>query len=212
VGPDLASAAAIQTVIDQAAEAGGGRVVLPAGELVLDRGLELRSNVELVGQGGNTILRKAPGRVYALTGYHNYGMCDVPLATTEGLAPGMTVSVHDRLRGGFYSTFARVTWVHPGWAGLDHGIEADYAADEEPVLTTAFPLVFGHGIASAAVRDLALDGSRSTNPHTRMDGRGSRDGRLPGGQPDRGADPARRRSGVHGRSADLHLRLRVPGP
>jgi hypothetical protein len=81
----------------------------------------------------------------------------------------MTVSGYDRPRRGFYSTFARVTWVEPGWVGLDHGLEADYLADQGPVLTTAFPLVFGHGVVSAAVRDLALDGSRSTNSETRMD-------------------------------------------
>jgi hypothetical protein len=160
----------IQDAIDAVARAGGGRVILPALELELDRGLELRAGTELVGQGERTVLRKAAGRVYPLTGYHNYGMCDVPLVSTAGLVPGMTVSVYDRPRRGFYSTFARLTWVEPGWVGLDHGIEADYAADQEPVLTTAFPLVFGHGIGNAAVRDLALVGSREANRDTRMDG------------------------------------------
>lgn len=164
------SAAAIQAAIDIAAKAGGGSVILPALELELDRGLELRSHVELVGQGAATVLRKAPGRVYPVTGYHNYGMCDVPLTSTAGLEPGMTVSVYDRLRRGFYSTFARLTWVETGWVGLDHGIEADYAADQEPMLTTAFPLVFGHGIVAAGVRDLVIEGSRAANPDTRMDG------------------------------------------
>jgi hypothetical protein len=82
----------------------------------------------------------------------------------------MTVSVYDRPRRGFYSTFARLTWVEPGGVGLDHGIEADYAADQEPVLTTAFPLVFGHGIGRAAVRDLVIVGSKDANRDTRMDG------------------------------------------
>lgn len=164
------SAARVQDAIDAVARAGGGRVILPALDLELDRGLELRSGTELVGQGERTVLRKAAGRVYPLTGYHNYGMCDVPLAASAGLLPGMTVSVYDRLRRGFYSTFARLTWVEPGWVGLDHGIEADYAADQEPVLTTAFPLVFGHGIRDAAVRDLALVGNADANRDTRMDG------------------------------------------
>jgi hypothetical protein len=167
---DCCSAAAVQDALDRVAQAGGGAVVLPALELELDRGLELRSGTELRGQGERTVLRKAPGRVYPLTGYHNYGMCDVPLATTAGLAPGMTVAVYDRPRRGFYSTFARLTWVESGWVGLDHGLEADYAADQEPVLTTAFPLVFGHGIGNAAVRDLVLLGGRETNLDCRMDG------------------------------------------
>ncbi len=167
---ECTSAATVQTAIDTLAREGGGRLVLPALELELDRGLELRSGVELVGQGNQTVLRKSPGRVYSLTGYHNYGMCDVPLTATAGLQPGMTVSVYDRLRRGFYSTFARITWVETGWVGLDHGIEADYAADQEPVLTTAFPLVFGHGIGGAALRDLVVEGNRAANGDTRIDG------------------------------------------
>ena len=167
---ECAAAASIQDAIDAVARTGGGRVILPALDLELDRGLELRSGTELVGQGERTVLRKASGRVYSLTGYHNYGMCDVPLVSTAGLAPGMTVSVYDRPRRGFYSTFVRLTWVEPGWVGLDHGIEADYAADQEPVLTTAFPLVFGHGIAAAAVRDLAIVGNKAALHVARYEG------------------------------------------
>jgi polygalacturonase len=156
------SAKRIQEAIDSLD--GGGRVVLPAMELELDRALQLRSGIELVGQGEATVLRKGPGRVYPLSGYHNYGMCDVPLLAAAGLEAGMTVSVHDgRTHGGFYETFATITWVDGDWVGLDHGIEADYSAEHEPCLTTIHPLVCGHGIAGAALRDMRLEGSRAAN-------------------------------------------------
>ncbi|MFH1567171.1 MAG: right-handed parallel beta-helix repeat-containing protein [Gemmatimonadota bacterium] len=158
---EAGSARLIQEALDALAPT-GGRLVLPAMDLTLDRGLALRSGVELVGQGEATILRKGPGRVYPLSGYHNYGMCDVPLASAAGLEVGMTVSVHDnRTHGGFYETFATITWIDGDWVGLDHGIEADYRADEAPCLTTVYPLVFAHGVAGAAVRDLHLEGSRA---------------------------------------------------
>jgi hypothetical protein len=116
-------------------------------ELVLDRGLILRSGVKLCGQGEQTVLVKGPGKVYPLSGYHNYGMCDVPLVAAEGLEVGMTVSVHDgRSHGGFMETFATITWIDGDWVGLDHGIEMDYYADKEPCLTTVYPLVFAHYI------------------------------------------------------------------
>lgn len=160
---DASSARAIQTAIDSMAE-GGGRLVLPAMELELDRGLALRSGVELVGQGPETILRKGPGRVYPLSGYHNYGMCDVPLASAAGLEQGMTVSVHDnRTHGGFYETFATIDWLDGNWVGLSRGIEADYRAEDEPCLTTVYPLVFAHGVRGAAVRDLHLEGNSADN-------------------------------------------------
>lgn len=160
---EAASAAAVQGAIDQMART-GGRVVLPETQLNLDRGLALRSGVELVGQGPGTVLRKGPGRVFPLSGYHNYGMCDVPLVCASGLEVGMTVSIHDdRTHGGFYETFATITRIDGNWVRLDHGIEADYRASEHPCLTTVYPLVFGHGIERAALRDLHLEGNRVQN-------------------------------------------------
>jgi len=156
---EASGAAAIQAAIDDMA-ATGGVLVLPEMDLTVDRGIELRSGVEIRGRGDKTVLRKGPGRVYPLTGYHNYGMCDAPVKSPAGLEVGMTVSIHDNLRRGFYETFARIAWLDGEWVGLDHGIEADYSADEEPRLTTAYPLIFGHGIEHAAVRDLCLDGRR----------------------------------------------------
>jgi len=163
------SAARIQEAIDSLGPT-GGRVVLPALDLVLDRGLELRSRVELAGQGLGTVLRKAAGRDYPLSGYHNYGMYDVPLRDpATGLSPGMTVSVLDDQRGGFYSTFARISWVDGNWVGMDRGLCADYSEKSNPRLTLAFPMIFGHDIQGAAVRDLVLDGNRVQN-EAAMDG------------------------------------------
>ncbi len=160
---EATSAAAIQAAIDELALA-GGRLVLPEMDLVLDRGLRLRSGVELVGQGLKTVLRKGPGRVYPLAGYHNYGMADVPLVDASGLEVGMTVSIHDnRTHGGFYETFATITWIEGHWVGLDHGIEADYSGTEQPCLTTVFPLVWGNYVRGAALRDLHLEGNRAGN-------------------------------------------------
>ena len=160
--PDQASTATgIQKAIDSL-DAQGGTVVLPEGEFTLDRGLELHSDVCLEGQGKNTLLRKAPGRVYPLAGYHNYGMMDVPLESTEGLQPGMTVAIRDDVHGGFNETMARITWVDNGWVGLDRGIESDYYEQANAVLVTAYPLVFGLGAHGATLRNLCLDGAKET--------------------------------------------------
>ncbi|MCC7261125.1 MAG: right-handed parallel beta-helix repeat-containing protein [Candidatus Latescibacteria bacterium] len=160
---DARSAAAIQCALDALAPT-GGRLVLPELDLELDRGLRLHSGVELVGQGPKTVLRKGPGRVYPLSGYHNYGMADVPLIDAGGLEVGMTVSIHDnRTHGGFYETFATITWIEGNWVGLDHGIEADYSGSEQPCLTTVHPLVWGNHVRGAALRDLHLEGNRAGN-------------------------------------------------
>ena len=158
-----ASATLIQKAVDSLGDS-GGRVVLPELQLVLDRGIELRSNVELVGQGDKTVLRKAPGRVYPLSGYHNYGMLDVPLMFTDGLAEGMTIAIRDDRHGGFFETYARITWVEDNWVGIDIGLHSDYHAELNPVLVTSFPLVYGLGVNNIAVRNLCLDGNRKEQP------------------------------------------------
>jgi len=121
---DVGSAAQIQAAID-ALPPEGGTVVLPEMDIQLDRGIELRSGVALRGQGAATILRKGPGRVFPLTGYHNYGMRDVPLVSTAGLSVGMTVSIQGERSRGFGDTFARITWIDDGWVGLSAGLSAD---------------------------------------------------------------------------------------
>ena len=151
------SAADIQTAIDALGHT-GGTLVLPEIDLVLDRGLELRSGITLKGQGAGTILRMAPSRIYPLSGYHNYGMCDAPLEFADGLQVGMTVAVRDAAHRGFFETLARITWVRGNWVGLDTGLDSDYNADEEPQLITSYPLVFGRQVEHIALRDLVLDG------------------------------------------------------
>ena len=153
------SAARIQAAIDALPPEGGG-ILLPALDIELDRGIEIRSGVTLRGQGAATVLRKGPGQVYPLTGYHNYGMRDVPLVSTDGLAVGMTVSIQTERSRGFYDTFARITWIDDGWVGLSMGLSADLPADAGPRLTTAYPLIFGHDVHDVTVADLVLDGRR----------------------------------------------------
>jgi len=160
---DVTCARDIQAAIERLPE-GGGRVVLPALDLTLDRGLRLRSGVELVGQGRSTVLRHAPARVYPFSGYHNYGMRDAPLLFTDGLQPGMTVTMRDNTHGGFFETFAPITWVEEGWVGLDRGLHSDYRAQDEPWLATAFPLICGEDVRDVAVRSLTLDGQRDQQP------------------------------------------------
>lgn len=154
----------IQQAIDRVAGDGGGTVVLPPGEAVLDRGLRLRDRVELRGQGAATVLRKAPGRSYPLAGYVNYGMRDVPLRSTAGLEAGMTVWITDNRTFGFHETMATITWVEDGRVGLDGGLEADYAAECEPMLRTMHPLVFAWGARGIALRDLRLEGGADGDP------------------------------------------------
>jgi len=166
------SARDIQSAIDSLKES-GGKIVLPELDLTLDRGLELYSGITIEGQKEKTILRKGPSRKYPLLSYHNYGMFDVPLENTDGLEVGMTVSINDNKRGGFYGTFARITWIENNWVGLDTGIHADYIPTEDPCLTTSFSMIYAHNQRAVAIKNLYLDGDLQNNPDPMNGCRGS---------------------------------------
>jgi hypothetical protein len=161
---DCRNAAQIQRAIDELAGSGGS-LELPEAEIELDRGIELRSGVSIVGQGRSTILRGAPARVYPLNGFQVYGMYDVAVRGSVGLKPGMTVAVRDDTYGDFFETFARLTWVEGDRVGLDRPLASDYGEPgSNPRLITSFPLIFGSGVRGASVRNLMLDGNGRRQP------------------------------------------------
>ncbi|MBN1401789.1 MAG: right-handed parallel beta-helix repeat-containing protein, partial [Anaerolineae bacterium] len=47
---------------------------------------------------------------------------------------------------------------------LDEGVASDYHADQEPLLMTSFPMIFGRSVEDVAVRNLTLDGNRDQQP------------------------------------------------
>ena len=73
----------------------------------------------------------------------------------------MTVAIRDDAHGGFFETFARITRIDGNWVGLDRGVESDYVASQNPVLTTSYPLVYGEFAEDVSVSGLTLDGNRA---------------------------------------------------
>jgi hypothetical protein len=158
------NAGCIQLNIDLLAQSGGGVLNLPAGDFILDRGLRLYDNITINGKGENTILRKAPGKIYPLAGYHNYGMRDLPLSSTDGLEPGMTVWITDDRTGGFHETIATITWVKDGWVGIDQGIRNDLSANASPRVITQYPLIWADSAKNIKINNLTIEGNKAGDP------------------------------------------------
>jgi hypothetical protein len=157
---DCRTATDIQRAVD-VLSASGGVLHLPEVEVELDRAIELRSGITISGHGPGTVLRSAASRVFPLDGFQVYGMYDVFLTTSEGLKPGMTVSIRDDQYENFFETFARITWIDGNRIGLDQPLASDYGEPgSNPRLTNSFPLIFGSNIQNAAVKKLRLDGNR----------------------------------------------------
>ena len=99
---------AIQRAVDAAAAQGGGTVELPAGTFVLRDSVHLRSGVQLVGQGAETVLRKAPSVASALAGRVIFGHCELLVERPDLFAPGMGVTVQDANATCIYATVGTV--------------------------------------------------------------------------------------------------------
>ncbi len=89
---EVTSATIIQNAIDVLGEE-GGRVILPAMDLVVDRGIEMQFNVSLVGQGGERCCTRPLVASTRTVGLSQLRHARRTLMYTEGLGRVMTVTI-----------------------------------------------------------------------------------------------------------------------
>lgn len=153
----------IQKAIDSLQE--GGKVFLPEIDLTIDRAIELRSGVELIGQGEKTVLRKSPSKEYKMIGQHCEGLFEIELEHTNNLEIGMTILIDHDQSMGFEVTMAKIVWIDGNFIGLDRGLARNGSMEINSRLTTAHSLIHGEHLKDVAVRNLCLDGNLPQNPH-----------------------------------------------
>ncbi|MBM3212966.1 hypothetical protein FJZ33_12145, partial [Candidatus Poribacteria bacterium] len=86
---------AIQGAVDYIAGLGGGTVYIKPGVYLMKDSLHLRSNVNVVGYGEDTILRKCDGVKSLLATDGDYGQEEITLKDPAGFEVGMGVTVAD---------------------------------------------------------------------------------------------------------------------
>ena len=155
---------AIQQALDAVAAQGGGRVIVGPGVYRMDDSLHLRSGVEIVGSGHDTVLRKAPEVRSELSADLGYGHYDVSLADADRFRVGMGVLITDSRAGGFYTTVATLTWREGDRFGTSRMLNHDYARAAKGRVISLFPVISGSGIEKASVANLAVDANRAQNP------------------------------------------------
>jgi hypothetical protein len=150
--------AAIQRAVDDAAGAGGGRVVVPGGTYRMHDALHLRSGVRVVGQGG-PVLVKVPSVESRIPAFLGYGHYEVLVEEPEKFPVGTGVHVLDDKAAGFYTTVATVVGREGDRLFLDRMLNHDYRADDGARVVSVYPIVEAEGVADASVEDLVIDGS-----------------------------------------------------
>ncbi len=154
---------ALQAAVDYVAGLGGGTVEIGAGEFLLRDSLHLRSGVTVRGQGGRTILRKAPAAVSALALDGDFGEEQITLENPSGFRVGDGVAIWDRSAGGFHTTVARLTGRNGGTFSLSLPLNADCLVGRGAQAATVFPVISGYGAEDARVEDLTIEGNKEQN-------------------------------------------------
>ena len=153
---------AIQKAIDRVAAAGGGTVVIAAGTYTLANSVRLASHVDLRGEGPErTLLKKIPGVRSRLKLDADYGEMMATVEDTRGFAPGMGVTVLDKVSpSGWTPSVRTIVRIDGNTLYFDRFLQMDYSVANQGEVFNTFPLVAGYEVQDTRVEALTADGSR----------------------------------------------------
>jgi len=155
---------ALQAAVDYVANLGGGTVEILSGTYLMKDSLHLRSNVTIIGQGKDTMLRKCDSHKSLLVTDGDYGEEQITVADASGFEVGMGVTVRDDNSGGFHTTVATIIAATQGNTFvINKPLNADCMVRRNAIAKTTFPVISGYYIENAWLEKLTIDGNREKN-------------------------------------------------
>jgi len=156
---------ALQKAVDRVAAAGGGIVLIKAGTYTLHNSLRLASHVTVRGEGPEkTILKKAAGVKSKLALDADYGEFVATVEDARGFAPGMGVTILDKVSpGGWTPSVRTIVRIDGQTLYFDKFLHMDYSVASGGVVFNTFPLIAGYEVQDVGVEELTVDGNRETS-------------------------------------------------
>ena len=153
---------AIQKAIDRVA-AGGGTVLIKAGTYTLQNSVRLVSHLTLKGEGPDkTILKKATGVRSRLMLDADYGEFIATVQDAKGFAPGMGVTLLDKVSpSGWTPSVRTIVSIDGNTLRFDRFLHMDYSAANDGEVFNTFPLIAGYEVEDVRVEDLTANGTRT---------------------------------------------------
>jgi len=153
----------IQFAID-ALEKTGGRVLLNPGTYDIVAPVRLRSNVQLLGSGKETILKRSKGVQTPYVIDADYGELKLTVENADGFEIGMKVQVTDEKNSGCWNvSSAYITDITDNVIYIDKGLIRDYRSDKNGLLSNASSVIEVIDAENAFVSNLVADGNREEN-------------------------------------------------
>ena len=159
---------AVQTAIDALPDA-GGTIKLTAGEFRIIAPVRAVSNMTLIGDGPQTVLKIADGVSTHFIVDADYGELKVTVEDATGFTPGMALQiVDDKWNGCWDVSTARITDIVDNVIYFDDYLIRDYRSDHNGMVSNATSGVEAVGVENVTFSDFTVDGNRAGS--ARMDG------------------------------------------
>lgn len=153
----------IQFAID-ALEETGGRVILNPGHFRISAPVRLKSNIQLIGSGEGTVLKRDRGVQSRYVVDADFGELKLTVEKTEGFEIGMKVQVSDDDNSGCWNvSTAYITDIHENILYIDRGLIRDYRSDLNGLVSNASSVIEVIEAENSIISDLVIDGNRAEN-------------------------------------------------
>jgi parallel beta-helix repeat protein len=158
---------ALQAAVDYIAGLGGGTVRIGPGRYEMRNALMLRSNVQIVGEPGKTVLAACDGVKVRLAADGDANERQITLEDASAFRIGDGVVIKDKSSGnGFEVTTATlVARVDERTFRISQPLYLDYMVSGQATASLAFPVVGGWKIENASIEGIAIEGNRERSEY-----------------------------------------------
>jgi hypothetical protein len=153
----------IQFAIDAVAKS-GGTVKLNKGVYTIKAPVQLKSNVNLVGSGKETILIRAQGVQTKYIVDADFGELKLTVENADGFEIGMKVQVTDNENNGCWNvSTAYISDIIDNTIYIDKGLIRDYRSDKNGLVSNASSVIEAIDVENCTISNLTADGNRAEN-------------------------------------------------
>jgi parallel beta-helix repeat protein len=158
---------ALQAAVDYIAGLGGGTVHIGPGRYEMRNALVLRSNVQIVGEPGKTVLAACDGVKVRLAADGDANERQITLEDASAFRVGDGVVIRDKSSGnGFAVTTATlVARVDDRTFRISQPLYLDYMVSGQATASLAFPVVGGWKIENAGIEGITVEGNRERSEY-----------------------------------------------
>ena len=153
----------IQFAIDAVAIT-GGTVILNQGVFDIVAPVRMKSNVNLVGSGRETVLKRTEGFQTPFIVDADFGELKLTVENSDGFAVGMKVQVTDDDNSGCWNvSTAYITDIADNVIYIDKGLIRDYRSDRNGLVSNASSVIDAIDVENCTISNLTADGNRQDN-------------------------------------------------